>query len=767
MNTASNENTFEDLTTLVARDGGANEPDMSTNDLSYVDVQDLFVTYHDNGTRGPEEAIVEDVAIVSPLDALKEIILALDWDVSSSNLKKCQAEIEGLLKGCQDDQYSVALLKMLSTIVKYLDVEKVNAHPDSVKVLTSAYVCLEKIASSSGMDDADKNQALAQEVAKFKTLRQKIAKNIKGPKATGGEDRGSREIDALTPLKAMVLSIDWGEISQERIDAFFAEIAALKKRWQADGTLVQGLEILRAYGHYIFVKKDHAHPDSFSQFFASYNSLERVLASDHLTPADKKEIISLELQKFITLKKQITSGQEPSIETTASPAFAPGEEGTRQLAEGGQAALFMNALDSRLDDFFAEKDATQAAALQVAELPGDESTSSYAEGAPAAMSDDVVPSMAGGDKGPALFIEEAHAPEQVVGGSAVQEEVLIHTVEGTPALPMAEDIPLPLAGSEEGPALFMEEANAPEEDRGVSAVQDETLIHADEGSPAQSADDTVPLSSTPEKVAAEDFMPEVPPQAEKPDRSVTSSTAISVAEEVGQKEQSEILVEPDLAITYDQGLESDRAAHEAPVAEELFAAATVSEQEDLAVPALSCPSWFAGLAPLIAGLQGQCSDAAVAALRREIATVSTRRALPPAACIALDLLSAVAAQLAALAEGDRAEGAALLKSMRLRLTTGGGGNETGTDASAVPTIQSLVHDYAAWQSKAIRLVTSRYPTDRPCTQAAPAAAEPQAAKAPALAEEALSGAASTPSPRQDQTAATGSFFEKIRQLFKK
>lgn len=721
MNTASDENIIEDLTTLVAQGVGANEPDMSTNDLSYVDIQDLFDTYQDKGKRRPEETVVEAVAFVSPLDALKEIILALDWDVSSSNLKKCQAEIEVLLKGCPDDPYSVALLKMLSTIVKYLDQEKGNSHPDSVKVLTSVYVCLEKIVSSLDMDDVDKNQAVAKEVVKFKTLRQKIAKNSKGRKATGGEDRGSREIDALISLKAMVLSIDWGEISQERIDAFFAEIAALKKKWRTDGTLVQGLEILRAYGQYIFVKKDHAHPDSFSQLFASYNSLERVLASDHLTPAAKKDIISLELQKFIALKQQIAAAPPAVAPPTKTPVAdihdTAREEGeTRQQAERAQTALFMTALDSRLDDFFAEKDATQAAALQVAELPPYESTSLYDEGAPAAMSDDVV---------------------------------------------------LPMAGEDEGPALFREEANAPEEVLGVAGLPEEALVLIDEGSPAHIADEAIQLPPTPEPAAVEELILQMPPQAEQPDRPVSRDQTIAVAEGIGPIEPSEPLPEPDLNLTYEKDLDSDRAAHEALDAEELFEAGMVSEWEALSAPASSCPPWLDDLAPLITGLQGQCSDTAVAALRREIATVSTRQALPPVAAIALDLLSAVAAQLAALAEGDRAEGAALLESWRARLTSEGAGNKAGTDASTLPLIQSLVHDYVAWQSDAVRLVTSRYPADRPSTPAPPAAAEQQAAGAPALTEEAPKEPAPTPRPRQDRTAPTGSFFEKIRQLFKK
>lgn len=903
MNTGADECIIEDLTSLVVRDMGADEPDMSSNDLSYVDIQDLFGSYQETHTGGQEQAVVETVAFVSPLDALKEVVLALDWEVSSSNLQKCLAEIQVLLARCQDDQFSTALLKMLSTIVQYLDAEKGNAHPDTVKVLTSVYVCLEKIFSALDMDVAEKNKLVAAEVVKFKTLRQKITGSSKGRPADPGAAQGPRDIDALIALKAMVLSIDWGEISQERIDAFFAEIAALKKRWQQDGTLVQGLEILRAYGQYIFVKKDQAHPDSFNQLFASYNSLERVLDSEHLTPADKKDIISLELQKFIALKKQIAEVKGKGQETSSPPSVPPVAErevpaqkevGGWGREESGQAASFLTAVDSRLDDFFAEKDATQAAALRVAELPRHERTAADDDGAPAAMSDDILFPVADRDEGPAMFMEEVGAPEQEEGIAAQQEEALLPTEALAPARMVDETVPLPAApeiggGAEslaellpppkketrakargkkvdapakeskktparrkaeppppdvlpaageqsapaavvdedvmlsvgdESPAMSMEEAvapreelvvavmdeeikatpeeelvasvvdeetrvpeeepllmvmeeetkAAPEENAGVLVMQEEALLQSEESFSSPIFAEAMPLPPYAESGDAEELMAEVLPLAEEPDRAVSHGKTISVADEVGKSELSELLSEQEFNALDDQDLAFDRAAGEADAAEELFAAGIVSAPVEPSPSASSSPPWFDELGPMITGLQGECSDAAIAALHRQLAAVSARQGLPPADSIALDMLAAVSAQLAAMAPSDRAAGAALLESLSARLTTASTGVGAGGDASLLVVIHSLVHDFVVWQREAIRLTTGRYHADQATGKAAAATDKPPAAAAaPALAEE--TRLEPTPPaatlPRQDHTAPAPTFFGKIRQLFKK
>lgn len=752
MNTGADEGVIEDLTSLVARDVGADEPDMSTNDLSYVDVQDLFYSYQDSGRGGQEEAVVEAVAFVSPLDALKEAVLALDWEVSSRNLNRCLAEIDPLLERYLDDQYCVALLKMLSTIVRYLDAEKANAHPDSVKVLTSAYVCLDKIVSALDMAAAEKNKAVADEVVKFKTLRQKIAANVTGRRADRGEVQGPRDVDALLALKAMVLSVDWGEITQERIDAFLAEIAALKKRWQGDGTLVQGLEILRAYGQYIFVKKKKAHPDSFSQLFASYNSLERVLVSDHLTPGEKKDIISLELQKFIALKQRIAAVQEQPRETTPAPgavrADAAKEEGeARRQAESGEAASFLTAVDTRLDDFFAEKDAVQAAALQVAEIPGDERPTADDRGAPAAMVEDFVAAMVDEDEGPAMFMEELPAPPEEFIAPVIQQEAIVEEVT-------VEEAVVP---EEEAPVLVVaEEVLLPAEDSGGSLLPEELLLQVEESAPGPMAEAMMPLPSGLEGAEAEDHLAEALPLAEEVSRDQT----IPVADEMGLAELGEIVTEPVASVMDEQALASDRAASVAHAAEELFAPGMVGEQAEVAAPASSSRLWLGELAPVIAELPGECSDMAVAALRQQIDTVAAQQAISPVDGIALDLLSAVSAQLAVMAAGDRATGVALLQSLCEQLAPDATGKGAGTEASALAVIQSLVHGTVVWQRDAVRLTTGRFAVDQASAPvAAPALTEEGQEEGPAATPE-------TPAP-QGPIAPAGSFFEKIRQLFRK
>jgi hypothetical protein len=271
-------------------------------------------------------------------------------------------------------------------------------------------------------------------------------------------------------------------------------------------------------------------------------------------------------------------------------------------------------------------------------------------------------------------------------------------------------------------------------------------------------DETVLFPSQPQGREAQEPMMEVLPLAEEPRHAVGRGQTISLADEVGRSELGEMEIEPvDKAMDqHDRAI--DRAAGEAQAAEELFAAGIVGEQAELPSPAPPSPPWFGDLVPLIAGLQGQCPDAAVAALRHQIATVAARQVLPPVAGIALDLLAAVAAQLAAMAAGERGEGVALLESLCAQVASPSHG--VGPEASQLAVIQSLVHGYVTWQQDAILKPPGRAAVDQVAASAP---------VAPVLAEEARPGPVATPETRlrRDHTAPAGSFFEKIRQLFKK
>lgn len=722
MDTLSDAYITEDLTRLVAQDVGSDEPDLTTNDLSYVDLDDLFATH--SSSAEPQAASAPEITVVrSPLDTLKEIILSLDWELTDKNITKCLAEIDALQTRWADDQYCSTLLKLLATIAKYIGDAKENAHPDSIKVLNSAYVCLERIVSALSMAEDEKHGAVSEELHKFKTLRQKIALKTQSVNVAGKGQDAARTTEPLLALKAMVLGIDWGEIDQQRIDIFYAEISALKEKWGTDKTLVQGLEILRAYGQYIFSKKGKAHPDSFKQFISSYNSLERVVATDSLSQAAKEEIIALELQKFISLKQQIVAagkGPEPRAKAPAeiiekAPAHQP-SPATKAASAPPKAAevdraSFLTDVDDRLDNFFMEKDAASAGELWVAELPM-EGPLPTADGAPAAMIDETA--LPADDNAPAMFMEEIAPPADDSAPAMFMQEIAPPADDNAPAMFMQEVAP-PVDDS--APAMFMQEIAPPADDNAPAMFMEEVAPPADDSAPAMLMEEIAPPAELPSKGTpsppaahgSDELMAEALPLTKKADRQpARPDQEISVADETVLAELQEA-EESLIASDKQPSLCKDVAAGTMTSAGDILAAAKIRSQQTKksgAEPVAQGPTDFGRMKALSQALLRHCPDAALADFRQELSGQCDRWAAIPLAGIGLDLLDTMAAQLEVIPEQSRADSAVPLAALYQRLEQALIGPQGGSQQAGLAAVQSICHDYTVWQKASIQTMAS-------------------------------------------------------------
>ncbi len=118
------------------------------------------------------------------------------------------------------------------------------------------------------------------------------------------EDSAVPEDFPLSNLKAIVLSVDW-EIDDEVMDRLVEEIGKLETVYNYDKTLLSFFRLLGSVGKYIKARKADAHPDSIKLLNSAYNSLEKVLLSKDITPAEKKQILLLQVTEFKKLKEQI------------------------------------------------------------------------------------------------------------------------------------------------------------------------------------------------------------------------------------------------------------------------------------------------------------------------------------------------------------------------------------------------------------------------------------------------------------------------------
>jgi hypothetical protein len=111
----------------------------------------------------------------SPLEALKAIILSVDWEITDDVMTTLLTELNRLEDVYRHEKIPLAFLQILISIGKYIKQNKVNAHPNAIKFMESAYKTLEKVVTSETMAREEKESLLLAEVAKFKELKEEIA----------------------------------------------------------------------------------------------------------------------------------------------------------------------------------------------------------------------------------------------------------------------------------------------------------------------------------------------------------------------------------------------------------------------------------------------------------------------------------------------------------------------------------------------------------------------------------------------------------------
>ena len=116
----------------------------------------------------------------SPILDLNAIVLSIEWEITDEILARFIDEISRLKTLYNDDLILSSFLKLHGSVGKYLSIQKVNAHPDSIRLLQSLFVGFEKVVNSPEMKDVEKKKILSAEVTKFKQLREQVLLAPKG-----------------------------------------------------------------------------------------------------------------------------------------------------------------------------------------------------------------------------------------------------------------------------------------------------------------------------------------------------------------------------------------------------------------------------------------------------------------------------------------------------------------------------------------------------------------------------------------------------------
>jgi hypothetical protein len=112
---------------------------------------------------------------LSPLKPLKAIILSIDWEITDDIMANLLAELKRLENVFRDEKIPLTFLQILTSIGKYIKLNKGNAHPRAAELMDSAYKALEKVVMSEGMAREEKEKLLLSEITKFKQLKDEIA----------------------------------------------------------------------------------------------------------------------------------------------------------------------------------------------------------------------------------------------------------------------------------------------------------------------------------------------------------------------------------------------------------------------------------------------------------------------------------------------------------------------------------------------------------------------------------------------------------------
>ncbi|MCP4118246.1 MAG: hypothetical protein GY737_23175 [Desulfobacteraceae bacterium] len=134
------------------------------------------------------------------IEALKAVILSIDWEISDITLKSFNSVIKPLASKMKFHKIHSSFLKIMQSIGGYVARNKADAHKDSIALLHSVFQSYERLVRNPDMTAADQKQMLEANIRAFHQFKREIARP---PRTTPVQDPADEEVaPALSHLKA-------------------------------------------------------------------------------------------------------------------------------------------------------------------------------------------------------------------------------------------------------------------------------------------------------------------------------------------------------------------------------------------------------------------------------------------------------------------------------------------------------------------------------------------------------------------------------------
>lgn len=130
------------------------------------------------GDDEAEETVTPTAAPkISPLENLKTIILALDWEITDDDLQELLTELTSATQIFQKDTIAVRFIQVIESIAKYIKAKKANAHPHTIRLLNSSFQNFTHIIETPNVSENEKKTLLLKTINEFKTVKETIARD--------------------------------------------------------------------------------------------------------------------------------------------------------------------------------------------------------------------------------------------------------------------------------------------------------------------------------------------------------------------------------------------------------------------------------------------------------------------------------------------------------------------------------------------------------------------------------------------------------------
>ncbi|MFC1798680.1 hypothetical protein ACFLZL_02600 [Thermodesulfobacteriota bacterium] len=167
----------------------------------------------------------------SQFTELKSILLSIEWEISDEIMQRLIVETDSLQESSRNNPLILLFLKLLGSVGKYIGNKKANAHPDSIRLLHSIYAQLENVLMSSIMTESEVKRILADEVKKFKTLKQKLIEHTVSPPQMETEPE-EREKERAVPPEEETANPVQAVDQHPNLDLLAQKIDEIEKRMQ-------------------------------------------------------------------------------------------------------------------------------------------------------------------------------------------------------------------------------------------------------------------------------------------------------------------------------------------------------------------------------------------------------------------------------------------------------------------------------------------------------------------------------------------------------